>query len=63
VVEHHGTGTDQTLVLEGAPLEVDEVTDDAAVAYTGGKTRSGMDDGAVLYGRAAADGDLAVVAA
>ena len=53
VVQDDAARAGQRLVLEGAALEVGEVADDAAVADDGGEARAGVDDGAVLNGRAA----------
>src|ERR1700722_16168872 len=51
----------QRLVLEGAPFEVRQVADDATVADDRRETRPGVDDRAVLNGRARSPGDGGVV--
>ncbi len=61
VMEHHGARTDQALVLEDAPLKMDEVAHDTPVTDTGGKARASMDDGPVLNRTTSSHGDLAIV--
>ena len=42
-VEHDAARAGEGLVLEGAPLEVGQVADDAAVADDGGEPGTGVD--------------------
>lgn len=58
-----GAVADQGVVLDGATLEVHDVADHAVVAHDRREHVRGVQDAAVLDGRAFADDDVAVVAA
>src|SRR3954468_22443043 len=57
-VQDDGVGADQAVVLDGAALEVDEVTNDTPVADEGRVLLCRVHDGAVLNGGLRADDDL-----
>src|SRR3954469_8692610 len=62
-VEDHRAGPDEAVVLDGAALQMSDVTDHTVVTDPGGVLLGSVHDGAVLNRSARADEYLAIVAA
>jgi len=60
-VEHHGPVADEDVILDRAPLEMDQMTEHAIVADDRRPLRRGVQHGIVLHARAFADVNLAAV--
>ena len=60
-VKHHGPVTDENVILDRAPLEVDQVTEHTIITHHRRPLRRGVQHSVVLNARAFADEDLAPV--